>query len=135
MINRVVLVGHLGKKPELKEITAGVYTDLSLATDSSFKDKEGKKVRKSDWHTVRVWNDSARSCVQYLGKGSLVFVEGRIEYSQWTDNDGVKHYRTIIQANRVRFLDRKQAEEPAPATEAASAAVTPSEEFNPDYPF
>lgn len=103
MINKVILVGNLGKDPELRHTPAGKsVVDFTLATTSGFGDKA-----RTDWHNVTAWEKTADAVAAYLKKGSKVYVEGRIEY-QTSEKDGVKRYFTKIIAQDVRFLDSKK---------------------------
>lgn len=102
MINKVTLVGHLGKDPELRHTPAGKsVVDFTLATTFGFGDKA-----VTSWHNVTAWEKTADAVAAYLKKGSKVYVEGRIEY-QTSEKDGVKRYFTKIVANEVKFLDSK----------------------------
>ncbi|MDE5832152.1 MAG: single-stranded DNA-binding protein [Desulfovibrio sp.] len=108
MLNKVMLIGRLGQDPELKYTTSGMpVTNLSVATDESYTDKEGNKVDKTEWHRVVVYQRQAENCANYLGKGSLVFVEGSLQTRKWTDQQGQDRYVTEIKAQRVQFLDRR----------------------------
>jgi len=101
MINSCHLIGRLGKDPELHNTNSGkTVCSFSLATDGYGKDAP------PDWHNIVVWGKAAETCHQYLHKGSLVFVGGRIRYETY-EKDGVKKYITKIIANRVEFLDPK----------------------------
>jgi len=104
VINKVIVVGRLGKDPELQYIASGAaVTKFSVAADSGFGDK-----KKTEWFNVVAWEKTAEACAQYLTKGSLVYVEGRQQTDTW-EKDGVKQYRTMLVAERVQFLDTKGA--------------------------
>ena len=105
-VNRVIIVGNLGADPELRQTTAGrPVCNLRLATNHVFKDKDGSRQKKTEWHRVTVWGENAGSCSKYLVKGRRVYVEGRLEYRSWDDADGKKRSSTDIVATRVVFLD------------------------------
>lgn len=108
MLNKVMLIGRLGRDPELRYTANGTpMTTLRIATDESYVDKEGNKVDRTEWHSVVVFQRQAENCANYLGKGSLVFVEGNLQTRKWQDQQGQDRYSTDIVANTVRFLDKK----------------------------
>ena len=114
MINRWIIVGRLGQAPEMRYTASGkAVTNLSVATDIGFGDN-----KRTEWVRVTAWDKSAEACAQYLGKGSLVYVEGRAETRKWDDKDGVTRYSTELQAERVQFLDSKGERQPVAAGEA-----------------
>lgn len=107
-LNSVKILGRLGRDPELKHTQSGQpVATMSVATDESYKDSSGTKVEKTEWHRVNVWGRTAENCAQYLGKGSLVLVEGSLQTRKWQDKDGQDRYTTEIKAFRVHFLDKK----------------------------
>ena len=109
MLNRVMIIGHLGADPELRYTQSGSpVATLRIATDESYTDKNGNRVEAVEWHRVIVFQKSAERCNQYLGKGSLVYVEGKLTTRKWTDQKGQERYTTEIRADRVQFLDRKE---------------------------
>lgn len=104
-VNKVILVGNLGAAPELKQTTGNrPYCHLRLATSQVFKDKDGQRKEKTDWHRITVWGDSAGHCARFLATGRPVYVEGRLEHRQWQDKDGQKRHATDVVATRVVFL-------------------------------
>ena len=108
MLNRVMLIGRLGRDPELKYASSGMpIANLRLATDESYTDRDGNKVDRTEWHTVVVFQRVAENCANYLTKGSLVYVEGSLQTRKWQDQQGQDRYSTEIRAQRVQFLDRK----------------------------
>ena len=107
-LNKVMVIGRLGRDPELKYTQAGApVCTLNVATDESYTDRDGNKVDKAEWHRVVVFQKAAENCSQYLAKGSLVFVEGSLQTRKWQDQQGQDRYVTEIRAHRVQFLDRK----------------------------
>ncbi|MDL2271585.1 single-stranded DNA-binding protein [Desulfovibrio sp. OttesenSCG-928-I05] len=107
-MNKVMLIGRLGKAPELRYASNGSpITNLRIATDESYTDRDGNKVDRAEWHTVVVFQRQAENCQTYLHKGSLVFVEGSLQTRKWQDKHGQDHYTTEIKARRIQFLDRK----------------------------
>jgi single-strand DNA-binding protein len=104
-LNRAIIIGNLGKTPELRRTPAGqAVCDLSVATSESYTDKSGEKRENTEWHKVVVWGRSAENCVTYLDKGRPVCVEGRLQTRTWDDREGRKRYTTEIVASRVHFL-------------------------------
>ena len=110
MVNKVILVGRLGRDPELRYASSGMpIANLRIATDESYVDRDGNKVEKTEWHTVVVFQRAAENCANYLGKGSLVYVEGSLQTRKWQDQQGQDRYSTEVKAQRVQFLERKGA--------------------------
>ena len=108
-VNKVIIIGRLGKSPELKYSQGGAaICSMSVATDESYKDRDGNKVERTEWHNVTVFQRMAENCANYLAKGSLVYIEGRLKTEKWQDQQGNDKYTTKIMAERVQFLDRKQ---------------------------
>ncbi len=108
MLNKVMIIGRLGRDPELKYTPSGMpIANLNIATDESYVDKDGNKVDRTEWHRVVVFQRAAENCSNFLAKGSLVFVEGSLQTRKWQDQQGQDRYSTEIKANRVQFLDRK----------------------------
>ena len=102
MVNKVILVGNLGKDPEsMKTKSEKTVCKFSLATTDGFGDN-----KKTSWHNITCWNKTADFCSQYLKKGDRVYIDGRIDYQEW-EKDGVKHYRTEIVAFSVQSLGVK----------------------------
>lgn len=110
MLNKVMLIGRLGRDPEVKYSQSGLpICNLSVATDESYTDREGNRVERTEWHRVVAYQRQAETCGQYLSKGSLVYVEGSLQTRKWQDQNGQDRYTTEIKAQRVAFLDRKGA--------------------------
>ena len=104
-LNKVQLIGHLGADPALNTTTSGTaVANLSVAT--SYKPKNGDQ--QTEWHRVTVFGKTAENCEQYLSKGSLVYVEGRLQTRKWKDKEGNDRYTTEIVAFSVLFLDKKE---------------------------
>jgi single-strand DNA-binding protein len=105
-VNKVILVGRLGRDPETRYTGAGqAVCNFSLATDETYKDRNGERQKRTEWHKIVVWGKQAEIAQQYLKKGSLVFVEGRIQSRQWDDKkDGTKRTAFEIVATSFRML-------------------------------
>ena len=108
-INKVILVGRLGKDPEIRSTPSGTsVAKFSLATDDRYTDKNGEKQERTEWHNITAWGKLAEICGQYLKKGKLVYIEGKIRTDSWDDKEtGQKRYRTEIVADTMQMLDRK----------------------------
>jgi single-strand DNA-binding protein len=107
-VNKVILIGNLGKDPEITNIGNDVKkAAFSLATTESYKAKDGTKVEQTDWHNIIVWRGLADVAEKYLHKGSKVYIEGRIKPRSYDDKDGVKRYFTEIVADNFLMLDNK----------------------------
>jgi single-strand DNA-binding protein len=104
-VNKVILVGNLGKDPESRRMTSGeLMVNMSVATSESWRDKaSGERKEKTEWHRVVIWNENlAKVAEQYLRKGSKVYLEGQLSTRKWTDKDGVEKYSTEVVLNRFR---------------------------------
>ena len=108
MLNKVMIIGRLGRDPELRYTQNGTpVTTLNVATDESYTDRDGNRVDRAEWHRVSVFQRQAENCANFLAKGSLVYVEGNLQTRKWQDQQGQDRYSTEIRAQRVQFLDRK----------------------------
>jgi single-strand DNA-binding protein len=104
-VNRVMLVGRLGRDPETRYTSGGqAVANFSVATDESYKDRNGERQKRTEWHKIVVWGKQAEIAQQYLKKGSLVFIEGRIQSREWQDKEGQKRTSFEIVANNFRML-------------------------------
>ena len=105
-LNKAMIFGNLTRDPEMRALPSGQQVcSFSIATNYTYKDKEGKRVEKSDFHNVVVFGRQAETSAQYLKKGASAYVEGRLQTQSW-EKDGVKQYRTEIVADRVQFGPR-----------------------------
>lgn len=123
-VNRVILIGNLAAKPELKFLPSGqAVAEMRVATNDSYTDKKGDKHDKTEWHSIVLWGKTAENATQYLDKGRSVYVEGRLQTRSWDDkNTGEKKYKTEIVAERVQFLGGGKSEKspPPPSREPGS---------------
>ena len=104
-INRVILIGNLGKDPDIMTFDNGVKkASFSLATTESYKNREGNRVDQTEWHNIVMWRGLADIAERFLNKGSQVYIEGSLQTREWTDRNGVTRYTTEIIAGRVGFL-------------------------------
>ena len=109
MLNKVMIIGRLGRDPELRYTQANgtPVTTLNVATDETYTDRDGNRQERTEWHRVSVYQRQAENCANFLRKGSLVYVEGSLQTRKWQDQQGQDRYTTEIKAQRVQFLDRK----------------------------
>ena len=104
-VNKVILVGNLGRDAELRYTPGGAaVATLNMATTENWTDKSGQKQEKTEWHRVVFWGKVAESLTEYLTKGKQVYVEGRLETRQWNDKDGNKRYTTEIKGDKIVLL-------------------------------
>ena len=107
-LNKAMLIGRLGQDPELKYTQSGVaVVSFSVATGMKWKDQEGNWQERTEWHNVKAWRGLAETCSNYLKKGSKVYIEGRLETSNWEDENKKKHYKTEIVIDEMIMLDSK----------------------------
>lgn len=104
-VNKVILIGNLGKDPELRKTTNGnSVASFSLATTERWSDKSGERQDKTEWHNIVAWGKLGELANQYLKKGRSAYVEGRLTTRTWDDKDGKKNYKTEVIANQIQFL-------------------------------
>lgn len=105
MVNKVILIGRLGRDPEMRYTAGGTpVCNFTLATDENFKDKSGEWQRRTEWHRIVAWSGLAERCSQLLSKGKLAYIEGRLQTRDWDDREGNKRRTTEIVINRMRIL-------------------------------
>lgn len=121
-LNRVQLIGNLGRDPEIRVIPFGKkVTQFSLAVNNRWKSSQGEAKESTDWFTVEAWGRPGEICAQYLHKGSLVFIEGRLRTDKYEDKSGETKYFTRVVLQSMQMLDRKTEEEPAEMVEEEQA--------------
>lgn len=115
MINKIIIVGRVGKDVDAKQLSGGVHvTKFSVATNKKWTDNEGQKQERTQWHRVVAWRRLGEICGKYVTPGSLVYVEGELESRTW-EKDGQKRMTTEVFANAVQILERKESkDQPAP---------------------
>jgi len=123
MINKAILIGNTGKDPEIRTTSAGKkVATFSLATSDNRKNDKGEKITTTSWHNIVAWSPLAEVMESYVKKGQQLYIEGRINYREYTTADGVKKYVTEIVANTIQMIGAKKQEEhkadPQPATGA-----------------
>ncbi len=104
-VNKVILIGRLGKDPEVKYTQGGTaIARFSLATDEFWKDQNGERQQRTEWHNIVAWDKLADICGQYLTKGKQVYIEGKLQTRSWEDKEGNKRYTTEIRADNMVML-------------------------------
>ena len=127
-LNKVMLIGNLGKDPELRYTTSGTaIATFSLATNESWKDQDGNMQEKTEWHNIVAWKKLAEICGEWLKKGKKIYVEGRIQTRSYDDkNTGAKKYFTEIVAENIIMLDGKSATEGGSSSAGVANEVAPA---------
>lgn len=134
-LNKVQLIGRIGRDPEMRYTPSGQpVASFSVATDESYTNKEGQKVEKTEWHRIVIWGKQAEFVGNYLGKGRLIYIEGKIETRKWTDKDGVEKYTTEIKAEKVTALDPKPEGQQAAPAAGAQAGGNYEDDLGPAFP-
>lgn len=136
MLNQAQIIGHLGKDPEVRYLPSGdPVANFSIATTEKWKDKAtGEQREQTEWHRINVFGKLADICSQYLKKGSLVFVQGKITTREWTDKDGIKRYSTEIRADHMKMLGGRSDDQGGQRTQHQPAAAAVSD-LEDDIPF
>ncbi len=145
-INKVILVGHLGRDPEVRTFENGSKrASFSLATSEYRKDKEGNRIEQTEWHNIICWRNLAENAEKYLSKGKMLYIEGRLRTRNWDDANGTKHYITEVEANTFTILSPKSGEAPTvtqsnnngatPPPPMPPESTQPEENFSDDLPF
>jgi len=146
-VNKVILVGNLGKDPEVRYSPKGsAMANVTIATAESWKDKQsGEKQEKTEWHRVVFFNRLAEIVGEYLKKGSQVYIEGRLQTRKWQGQDGQDRYTTEIVANEMQMLGSRsggggdtswnQQSNNAPSQQSSPASAPPADDFDDDVPF
>ncbi len=128
-VNKVILVGHLGRDPELRYTQSGQpVANFTLATSESYSKRDGEREERTEWHRIVAWGRLAEICAEYLSKGRQVYIEGRIQTREWEDREGEKRRTTEIVAREMQMLGRRgetntsydDSQAPAESTSAAS---------------
>ena len=153
-VNKVIVMGHLGQDPEMRYTQSNdAVATLSIATSEQFKDKEGNKQERTEWHRVVLFGRTAEIAGEYLRKGSMAYVEGRLQTRKWTDKEGQERYTTEIVGDRLQLVgarggggggaasfDEEDPSRPSGGSSAGGARKNemppaPAEDFDDDIPF
>lgn len=140
-VNKAIVVGNLGQDPEIKYMTSGdPVCNISVATTDEWKDKQGDKQSKTEWHRVVFFRKLAEIAGEYLKKGSQVYIEGKLQTRKWQDQNGVDKYTTEIVANEMQMLGGRQPEAASGANEYENSGDVPApskkaDDFDDSIPF
>ncbi|MCD4832228.1 MAG: single-stranded DNA-binding protein [Bacteroidales bacterium] len=138
-INKVILIGNVGKDPEVRHLDSGVaVASFPLATSETYKNKDGQKVTNTEWHNIVIWRGLAEVAEKYVKKGNPLYIEGKIKTRSWDDKDGNKRYTTEIVADNMQMLGSKQSNEEAASSAPENTAATDIENIpaeGDDLPF
>lgn len=111
-VNKVILIGNLGKDPEVRYLDNGVaVANISLATSESYKNKEGERITQTEWHDVVLWRGLAEVAEKFLKKGSSVYVEGKLRTNKWVDKDENNRYKTEVLADKLTMLGKSNSQD------------------------
>lgn len=114
MINKVILVGNLGRDPEVRYLEGGTaVATFSLATNENYRDRDGNWQSRTEWHNIVLWRQLAERAEKMLKKGSMVYIEGKLTHRKWQDAQGQDRYTTEVVANVLRLLDKKESDDMA----------------------
>lgn len=132
MINKVILVGNLGRDPEVRYLEGNVaVARFPLATNESYRDKSGNWQTRTEWHDIVLWRQLAERAEKSLKKGSLVFVEGKLTHRKWQDSQGQDRYTTEVVASVLRILDKREADDMSKSSSSPSSGMSGvSPDFN-----
>ena len=139
-VNKVILLGNLGKDPEIRTLESGTkLARIALATNDYYKNKNGEMIERTEWHTVILWDRRAELAEKYLKRGSQLYVEGRLRSRSWDDKDGIKRYTTEVIADVINLVGGRPSDGSGSAppsndhpTDPKDADIPPEED---DLPF
>ena len=135
-VNKVILVGNLGKDPEVRHLDSGVaVANFSLATTESYTNKQGERVNQTEWHNIVLWRGLADIAEKYLKKGNSIYVEGKIHNRRWEDSEGNTKHATDIIADKMTMLGSKPDNVETPVSASTETPEKTEENGNDDLPF
>jgi len=143
-VNKVILIGNLGKDPEIRHLEGGVaVAKFPLATTETYKNKDGQRVEQTEWHNVVMWRGLADIAEKLLKKGNQVYIEGKLRTRSWDDKDGHKRYMTEVVADNMTLLTKRHADDQggtnggyhAPAESSSAPAAPQQDSIADDLPF
>jgi single-strand DNA-binding protein len=141
-VNKVILVGNLGKDPEVRHLESGAaVANFPIATSEVYTDKSGQRITQTEWHNVVLWRRNAEVAEKYLSKGRQVYIEGKLRTRNWTDRDGNTRYTTEVVGDLIQLLGSKpedggerRIDETVSASSATEAESTPEPQLAPGTP-
>jgi len=122
-VNKVILIGHLGKDPDIQVFDSVKRASFTLATDESYRDKDGNKVDRVEWHNINMWRGLADVAERFLRKGAKVYIEGKLRTRTYQDETGKQRYFTEVLADNMVMLDRKETGDAPPAKVVATPSA------------
>jgi single-strand DNA-binding protein len=129
-VNKVILVGNLGRDPEVRYTPGGqAVANFTVATNDAWTDKAGQKQERTEWHRIVVWGKLAELCGEYLSKGRQVYIEGRLQTREWTNKEGAKQYTTEVVGNQVVFLSGGERGQGRGSSRGATAGSGAADDF------
>jgi len=135
MLNKIMLIGNLGRDPELQVTSDGTpFTRFSLAVSRTYKTNSGEKREETEWFNVVAWRQLAETCERYLHKGSKVYIEGRVTQRKYTDKNGLERTSVDVNATDMEMLTPKAASTGSESYSAGSGSAEDRDPFLPDYP-
>jgi single-strand DNA-binding protein len=134
-VNKVILVGTLGRDPEVRYMPSGdALASFSIATNDTWKDKQGNKQERTEWHRISMFGKPAEIAGQYLKKGSSVYLEGRLQMRKWSDKEGVERQTTEVVADRMQMLGGSRPSETSASAVPQSESNSNNTDFDDDFP-
>lgn len=131
-----MIIGRLGADPEMKTLSSGnALTTFNVATSENWKDKEGQKQERTEWHRIVVWGKLAEICGKYLAKGRETFIEGKLQTRSWEDQQGQKKYTTEVVATNVQFIGGQAQQSSSNYSSSNDSSNDPFSDFSPEPDF
>lgn len=135
-LNKVMIIGRLGADPEQKTLSSGnALTTFNVATSENWKDKDGQKQERTEWHRIVVWGKLAEICGKYLAKGREAFIEGKLQTRSWEDQQGQKKYTTEVVATNVQFIGGQSQQSSSDYSNQNDTSNDPFSDFSPEPDF
>ena len=135
-VNKVILIGNLGKDPEVRYLDSGVaVANITLATTENYKNKQGERVSQTEWHDIVLWRGLAEIAEKYLKKGNSIYIEGKIRTRKWEDKEGNNRYRTEILADNMTMLGGRVNNEKLESEKPTEQNLEIEKEDGDDLPF
>lgn len=134
-VNKVILLGNLGKAPEVRYLEQSkVVANFTLATSETFTNRNGERQTETEWHNIEVWDNLARIAEKYLKKGTQIYLEGKIRTERWTDKEGHEHTTKKIKATSLTLLSSRNTQEPSDSQQNRKIAIENAESSSQSLP-